>query len=94
MEARGGWHPIGGKGHNAAKDYDGDRESENRLDRDRVAVAVFLLVIIGIAIYSLVSNPGVRELAKSLVTGVWEMLYSIGHACSDFVKYVQHQRTS
>ena len=74
MEGRGGWHPLGGKVHNIVKDYKGDRESENRLDRDRVAIAVFLLVIIGIAIYSLASNPGVRELAKSLVTGIREML--------------------
>ena len=88
------WNPIGGRKHSTVKDYGRDRESEKKLAPGRVAAVVFLLVIIGAATFLLASNPGVLELAKSLVMGIWDMLCNIANAFSDFIEYVKHQRSS
>ncbi len=89
-----GWNPIGVKEHYTVKGAGGDGESEKKLDCGRVAVVTFLPVIIGIAIHTMARHPGVLELAKSLVMGIWDMLCNIANAFGDFMEYVKRQRSS
>ncbi len=94
MELHGGWNPIEGRRYSTIKDYGGDREPENKLDRLRVAAVVLALAAIGIAIYLLVSHPSILQGAKSLAMSIWDMLCAIANAFSDFIEYVKHQRSS
>jgi len=91
MKCQGGWNPIGGRKHYTVKDYGGEKESEKKLHSVHVTAVVLLLVIIGAATFLLAINPGVLELAKSLLIGIGDMLRNIAEACSDFVEYVKHQ---
>ncbi len=93
MEPKGGWYPIGGRKGFTVKGSGGDAEPENKLDPVHIAILIFVLAIIGIAIYLLVRYPGILEAAKSLFMAIWDMLCSIADAFSDFIEYIKHQRS-
>jgi len=94
MEPHGGWNPLEGRRYDTIKDYGADRESENKLDRGRVAAVAFGLALVGIAIYLVESHPSILQAAKSLVMGIWDMLCAIANAFTDFIEYVKRQRSS
>ena len=90
MEPHSGWNPMKGRELDTVKGYGGNKEPQKKISGVRVAIVVFALAIIGIAI----CFPASRELAKSLAIGIWDMLCNIANACSDFIEYVKHQRST